>query len=398
MIHAMGSAFYEADKNHLVSSALGGVKEYDKQYIRQKEKYLPEGVFFTDGPIKRKPRPGMTLVFFHCNNLTLSGITVKDTPSWAIRFGYCENVLVDGISILNNLMIPNSDGIHCTVSRNVRISNCEISAGDDAIIVTGFPIQESIPGFDSKEQDAHTYGNKSKYAENIQVSNCHLQSRSSAIRVGYGQHPIRRCIFTNIIISDSNRGIGIFARDSASIEELIFSDIIIETRLHNGIWWGNGEPIHLSAITRFPGEPVGQIRDVQFNHIKATGENGIILYGTDKDQLEDIRFNNVSLHLKKGKETEGYGGNFDLRPSAFVEKQIFEHDIPGFFAQNVDQLTIRGFNLNWGEGLPDYYTHGIECHGVKELYINEFFGSENPNSPGSVKILTEDCTLAVPVN
>jgi len=248
-INGMGSRFYESDQNHVYP-------EFDKKLIRQKEGYMPEGEFFKDGPLKRKQAPGMAIVFFHCNHVSIKEITVKDTPIWAIRFGYCDDVLVEGITILNNLMIPNSDGIHLTVSRNVRITDCDIRAGDDCIIVTGFTKIEDTPGFNSKEQDKYLHGNKTIYAENIQVSNCHLQSRSSAIRIGYGQHPIRRCIFNNIIISESNRGIGIYARDSSSIEELIFSNIIIDTRLHNGQWWGHGEPIHLSAISRFAGEPV----------------------------------------------------------------------------------------------------------------------------------------------
>jgi hypothetical protein len=355
---------------------------------------MPEGIFFTDGPIKRKQAPWMTIVFFHCNQVSIRDITVKDTPIWAIRFGYCEDVLVDGITILNNLMIPNCDGIHLTVSRNVRISNCEIRAGDDAIIVTGFAKIEDPPGFNSKEQDKYLHGNKSIYAENIQVTNCHLQSRSAAIRVGYGQHPIRRCIFNNIVISESNRGIGIFAHDSSSIEELIFSNIIIETRLHNGQWWGHGEPIHLSAISRFEGEPAGKIKDVQFNNITATGEQGIIIYGHQESHMEDIRFNNVHLRLKKGKETMDYGGNFDLRPSASPDKQIFEHDIPGIYAQYVDKLTIRDFDLKWGDNLPAFFTNGIECINVRDLFLENFAGTANPNSPKSQKVKLTNTTLS----
>jgi polygalacturonase len=386
IINAMGSSFYETDQNHFYD-------EFDRKLIRQKEGYQPEGVFCTDGPLKRKPRPGMTIVFFHCNQVTIKDITIKDTPVWATRFGYCEDVIIDGVKIQNNLMIPNSDGIHLTVSRNVRISNCDIRAGDDCIIVTGFAKIEDTPGFSSEEQDKYIYGNKSIYAENIQVSNCHLQSRSSAIRIGYGQHPIRRCVFTNIIISESNRGIGIFARDSSSIEELIFSDIIIETRLHNGQWWGHGEPIHLSAISRFEGEPVGQIKDVQFNNITAIGEQGIFLYGQKENQLENIRFNNVSLHMRKGQETMTYGGNFDLRPCAFIDKQIFEHDIPGLYAQYVDHLSICNFKLEWNNDLPSFFTHGIECNEVKNLFLDNINCSANPNSPKSRTVKLENSTI-----
>jgi len=386
MINAMGTSFYDENKNHFPV-------DFDRNFTRQKNVYLPEGEFFTDGPIKRKEMPGMTIVFFHCTKVTIKDITIRDTPVWAIRFGYCEDVRVDGISLQNNLLIPNSDGIHMTVSRNVRIANCDIRCGDDAIAITGFAKIEDTPGFSSAEQGKYHNGNKSIYSENIQVTNCHLQSRSSGIRVGYGQHPIRRIVFDNIVISGSNRGIGIFSRDSSSIEELIFSNIIIDTRLHNGVWWGNGEPIHLSSISRFEGEPAGGIKNVQFNHITATSEHGILLYGMNACHLENIRFNQVCLHLRKGTETMAYGGNFDLRPNTIPDLQIFEHDIPGFYAQYTDNLSITGFSLDWDNNLPPFFTNGLECLEVRDLYLDNFNAGPNPNSPDSQDLKLTNTTL-----
>ncbi|MDZ4708069.1 MAG: glycosyl hydrolase family 28 protein [Saprospiraceae bacterium] len=378
-IKANGILFYETDKNHVFP-------EFDRKQIRQKDQYMPEGIFTPDGPLKRKPRPGMTLVFFHCTDVKLTGITIEDTPVWAIRFGYCEGVLVDGITILNNPLIPNSDGIHCSASRNIRITNCNIVAGDDAIIMTGFDKIENVPDYNTAEQASHQYGNKSIYAENISVTNCQLKSTSAGIRIGYGQHPIRRGIFSNIIIYDSHRGIGIFAHDKSDIEDLIFSDIIIESRLYNGQWWGNGEPIHLSCISRFEGVKAGQIKNVQFNNITATGEQGILVYGLKESQLENIQFNNVQLRLKKGKETLTYGGNFDVRPATPPHRQLFEHDIPGLYAQHVKGLSIRNFNLQWGDDLPSFFTHGIQCEEVTDLYIDAFNGGPNPKAAGSQKV------------
>jgi polygalacturonase len=386
IINGRGSRFYDHERSHILN--------LERSFTRQKENYMPEGEFFTDGPVARAGNPsGFTIEFYHCNQVTVQGITIHDTPIWATRFGYCDDVLIEGISIRNNLMIPNSDGLHITVSRNIRISNCDIRAGDDAIVITGFAKRENTPGYTSDEQDAYTHGNKTPYAENIQVTNCHLQSRSSGIRIGYGQHPIRRFIFTNIVIYGSNRGIGIFARDAAHIEELVFSNIIIETRLHNGHWWGNGEPIHLSAISRFAGQPVGQIKDVQFNNVRATGEHGIILYGQKESPMENIQFNNVRLKLKSGRETLAYGGNFDLRPAADQAKQVFEHDVPGFYAQYIDDLVIRDFRLSWGEDLPVFFTNGLEFQEVNNLQIDLFVGTANPNSTGSKKIKLNKTTL-----
>jgi len=372
-IDANGSHFYDLTKNHVYD-------EFDRSVIRQKENYMPQGTFFTDGPVKRISMPGMTIVFFNCTRVSLTGITIKDTPIWATRFGYCEDVLIQGITILNNVLVPNSDGIHCTASRNIRISDCNIVAGDDAIVMTGFDKNEERPGYSMDEQEKHTYGNKSVYAENMSVTNCQLKSSSAGIRIGYGQHPIRRCVFSNITIYDSHRGIGIFAHDSADIEDLIFSNIIIETRLFNGQWWGHGEPIHLSCISRFTGHQAGQIKNVTFNNINATGEQGILIYGLKESRIENIGFNNVRLYMRNGKETMEYGGNIDLRPATPKSMQIFKHDIPGIYAQFVNNLSISGFEVSWDTQLPDFFTNGIEVNEFENLKIDRFHGEASPNS------------------
>lgn len=387
VINGAGTQYYDQTRSH-------SPRDFNRSRTRQKENYLPDGKFSPDGPIARNRVPyGFLIEFYHSNRVTMKGVTIKDAPIWTIRFGYCDGVLVDGISILNNLMVPNSDGIHITVSRNIRIANCDIRAGDDAIAITGFAKIENTPGYTSEEQDRYTHGNKTPYVENIQVTNCHLQSRSSGIRVGYGQHPIRRLSFNNIVIYDSNRGIGVFARDAADIEELVFSNIIIETRLHDGHWWGNGDPIHLSAISRFEGEPVGRIRDVQFTNVTATGEHGIMVYGTQEHAMDNIQFNNVHLRVRRGRETMTKGGNLDLRPSADPERQLFEHDIPGLYAQHVDNLVIRDFVLRWGEDLPPFFTHGIQCVNVNNVLIDSAVVSANPAAANGKEIVLEGTTL-----
>jgi hypothetical protein len=109
--------------------------------------------------------------------------------------------------------------------------------------------------------------------------------------------------------------------------------------------------------------------------------------------MQNISFNNVTLKLVNGNETLKYGGNIDLRPAADIKMQIFEHDIPGLYAQFVDGLIINNLKLEWGENLPDYFTNGIECLEVKDLSIFGFDGIHNPNSPESKAIKLEKTTL-----
>ncbi len=373
-INGNGIHFHIPGKMHIAG-------DLQRNYIRQGESYLREGATFSDGPIAYENRPGMMVVIMNSENVRINDITLKDSPEWTFRIGDCDNVIIQGITILNNLLIPNNDGIHCTDSRNIMISDCDIRTGDDAIIVSGFSSDINVHGQAEERSVGQEFGNKTGFAENVTVTNCTLQSRSSGIRIGYGEHPIRNLVFSNLVIYDSNRGIGIFARDTASIENILFSDIIIRNRLHSGHWWGNGEPIHVSSITKNAGQQAGQIRNIRFSNIIANSETGILLWGQEPGSLKDIEFDRVQLHIRKSPLSKDYGGNFDLRPTADLQYAIFSHDIPGLFARNIDGLKFRDFDLGWDPDVADYHTYGLEAEDIRDLYIDPL--SRFPASPGS---------------
>jgi polygalacturonase len=360
-IDGNGTHFFNPDVPHV-----GKEKDYDVNYTRQGQDFMHERFGFEDGPISFDRRPGMQFVFMHCQNVTLRDFTLKDSPSWSVRFGYCDNVSVDNVKIFNNLLIPNSDGIHCTTSRNVRFSNCDFRCGDDALIVA----TRQWGGPD--DEPDYLYGNKTGISENITVTNCVLQSRSSGIRIGYGKEPVRNCTFENIVIYDSNRGIGVFSREPDSdIENILFSNILITNRLHKGHWWGKGEPIHVSTIPRFKESTTGSIRNVRFHNIVAESETGIVVWGVPEKPIQDLEFKNVKLRIKESKIHEIYGGNFDLRPTNSFETAIFQHDIPAFYAQYVDGLTIAGSQFEWSGNFLPFFTYGLEASNVSRLIVRD---------------------------
>jgi polygalacturonase len=280
------------------------------------------------------------------------------------------------VTILNNLLVPNSDGVHCTTSRNVTIANCNIQAGDDAVIVTGFGDETGVHG-NMKNPTGRTYrfGNKTKIAENIVVTNCVLQSRSAGIRVGYGTNDIRNLIFSNLVIFESNRGIGVFARDGHTIENITFDNIHIQTRLHTGKWWGRGEPIHVSAARQTKDTKPGAVRGIRFANVKAFAEAGMVVYGTAESVIENIDFENVELTLANGKLSERYGGNFDMRPVADKSIALFRHDIPGLYAGHVKDLTVKGLEVKWADAKPtDYYSSVVVCENFEDVTLDGIKG------------------------
>lgn len=309
--------------------------------------------------------------------------------------GDCDNVNIRGISILNNQLIPNSDGIHVTTSRNVRISDCNIFTGDDAIIVTGFGNSPLPDELISKGKKPLTIGNKTGIAENVTVTNCVLSSRSACIRVGYGEHPIRNLIFSNLVMYESNRGIGVFARNKSRIENVLFSNIIINNRLHSGHWWGKGEPIHISSVQDSKNGTPGIINNICFSDITATSEAGILIYGMGNSVIENIRLENMKLTINKGRYTETYGGNFDLRPAYPLENALFKHDIPGLYAQHVKHLTVSQFELNWGTGLSSFFTNAIETNHFRDILLEGIKANPAPVSNGLSAIMLRNGVNAV---
>ena len=256
------------------------------------------------------PRPHV-LTLTDVKNLTIRDITIRDGAYWTVHLIGCDGAVIDGISLLNNLKIRNGDGIDLDHSRNVRISNCHITSGDDCICL-------------KNRREFEQYGP----CHDITVINCVMTSRSCAIKIGSeNMDSIYNVVFDNCVITRSNRGLGIQNRDEGTVTDVMFSNIIMDCQLWSDVWWGKAEPIyvtsyprangnHKDANWRFPkGETVGRCGEVSriyFNNIVANSENGCFVGGDIEGKVNNVHFSNVRLVRKKVTAYEG--GAIDLRP------------------------------------------------------------------------------------
>jgi len=358
-----------------------------KSFDSVSTKYTRQGIHFRevksglgDGPLIPLDRPFQMIIFSNCKNVTVRDVTISNSPFWTLHLADCDGAIVSGIRIWNNLMIPNNDGLDLTSCSNVLVSDCDIRTGDDAIAITGYAYHFDLPGYKNLIHDS----------ENITVTNCCLVSRSSAIRVGgWDQNDMRRYTFSNIIIENSNRGIDLCVRDHGSIYDMIFSNIIIQTRLHTGDGWGNGEPIHISAIRGKDKVTLGKIGNVKFDHIIAKGESGILLYGTEESEIESISFRDVSFVLEESPLNSTCGGNFDLRPVTDQRYSMFNHDIPAFYGQYVKDIHLHDVALKWGDMKEPYFTNGIEFSNFIGVMMDGCRIDSAPHSKAS-SILLDD--------
>ena len=256
------------------------------------------------------PRPHV-LTLFGVDNLTIRDITIRDGAYWTVHLIGCNGAVIDGINLLNNLKIRNGDGIDLDHSKNVRISNCHITSGDDCICL-------------KNRREYEAYGS----CHDITVTNCVMTSRSCAIKIGSeNMDSIYNVVFDNCVITRSNRGLGVQNRDEGTVTDVVFSNIQMDCQLWSDVWWGQAEPIyvtsyprangnHKDANWRFPkGETKGRCGEVSrifFNNITAVSENGCFVGGDEKGKVNNIYFNNVRLFNKKVTNYEG--GQIDLRP------------------------------------------------------------------------------------
>lgn len=335
---------YAKSAENVVISGHGTIDGNEEMFYGTDVGYHIEGSYY----------PRIPLVLLEdIKHLTVKEVTLAKCAFWTLHMVGCEDVLVDGIRILNNLRMANSDGIDPDHCRNVRIVNCHIECGDDAIVL-------------KNSADYKEYGP----CENITVSGCTLISTSAAIKFGTeGESDFRNILFENCIISRSNRGISLQIRDCGNVENVIFSNINIETRRFSYQWWGRGEAICITSLDRKEGVKHGKIRNVTFKNINCIGENGILVYGTEDNPIEDISFDEIHMTLEKTSkwEVEGY----DIRPCELEDKFPEKENgkIAGMYLRYAKNIKARNITIRVADAMRPHYMGDVFVGHTEQMQV-----------------------------
>ena len=223
------SALITADEAHGISLTGEGVIDGNSECFMEllpEEKWGRWRYQRIGGSTQSPPR----IVFFAgCSDVLVQDITITNQPScWAYMIHDCDRVNIDRAKVLSSIHYPNNDGIHINSSRDVTVSNCKVVAGDDALVV--------------RAQNRSFREKRPRASERITVVNCNLRGYTDGIRLAWCRDGlIRDCTFSNCTITDSCRGICIWAFendvawdygiDKTRIENIVFSNIVID-RVH----------------------------------------------------------------------------------------------------------------------------------------------------------------------
>lgn len=80
----------------------------------------------------RRPR---TLFMAHCDDVVVSGLTVRNSPSWTVHPFHCHRLTAAALKIENPADSPNTDGLNPESCTQVGLHGLRISVGDDCIAI-----------------------------------------------------------------------------------------------------------------------------------------------------------------------------------------------------------------------------------------------------------------------
>ena len=300
--------------------------------------------------------------FINCRDVQVTGVTLKDSPGWVSHYLGCENVLIHGINIRSRTN-GNNDGIDIDCCRRVRISDCDIDTGDDAVCIKA---------------------TRATPCEDIIVTGCRICSTWGALKLGTeSAGDFRNILFSDIVIRDTEGGgIKLISMDGCNMENVVADNIIMDN-VSGPIFIRLG-----SRLRRYfedePERPVGSIRGIALRNIrikvweegyplygKLPRKSGIILTGIPGHPIEDITMENIRVEFPGGGEPSD-------APVPEQEKEYPEfpsfHPLPSwaFFVRHVRNLKMRACEISSRvpDPRPSFHVEDVAATNLAEVTVN----------------------------
>ncbi|MEG1586027.1 MAG: glycoside hydrolase family 28 protein [Bacteroidales bacterium] len=221
-----------------------------------------------------------------CKNVRVEGVTIVNSPFWTVNPEFCQNVKITGVTILNPPS-PNTDGINPSSCKDVHISDCHISVGDDCITLKS-----------GRDQQAR---NLAVPCENITITNCTMLAGHGGVVIGSEvSGDVRKVAISNCVFDGTDRGIRLKSTRGRGgiVEEITVSNVVMKNI--------KKEAIVLNLFySNMPKEPVSDrtpvFRNIHISNLVGTRVNQAIkVLGIEEMPISDISFNNIHIQSESG--------------------------------------------------------------------------------------------------
>ncbi|MBK8881941.1 MAG: hypothetical protein IPN67_06005 [Bacteroidales bacterium] len=279
----------------------------------------------------------------NCRNILLRDVTIMNSPMWVQHYLLCEDVNIDGIKV-HSRVNHNNDGIDIDGCSRVRISNCDIVSGDDAIVLKS---TLDIP------------------CKNITITNCVLRSDCNAFKLGTETNGgFQNIVFSNSTIYDTPlAGITLQLVDGGTLERVSVSNITMNN-VGSAIFirLGNRARPYSDSLPK-PG--MGNLSNVIIDNVQGTniGKTGCSITGLPGYPAENIMLTNISLTFDGGGTAELAARDIPELPEAYPEHEMFGQ-LPayGFYCRHAKNISFNNieFAYNKPEARPAFVFDDIQ--------------------------------------
>lgn len=276
-----------------------------------------------------KQRVTPMLEFRHCRRLRVENIRIVNSPGWTVHPFCCDHLTLRGVTVENHLFGPNTDGFDLDGCRDVFISDCKLTCGDDAIIIKATPHARST--------------------ERVVITNCICHS--NCIGIGIGQETecdVRKIAISNCVVHDSHRMFTIGIWNGGVVEDVSVSNLVGDTRAHFTL----ARPIQMEVkqLWSLPKtRPLGTIRNVTVSGLIARTQGRILATAQEGAWIENLTLRDIRLdylHLEDAYAVCGMDGRKGSNQFANENLEARRQNA-ALIMENCRGCEVDGFRVAW---------------------------------------------------
>ena len=178
-----------------------------------------EGDWWPRAKAKDGPRRGRLLYLRDCRDVTVQGLTFRNSPAWNLHPCFCKNVSLLNVNVEAPWDSPNTDGFDPESCDGVRVYGARFSVGDDCIAIKSGKLEMGM-----------------KYrtpCRDIDIAWCAMLDGQGGVTIGSEMSGgvrnvrVRRCL-----MAGNNRGLRIKTRRGRGkygvVDDIVFEDVRME--------------------------------------------------------------------------------------------------------------------------------------------------------------------------
>jgi len=313
------------------------------------------------GPYKVRP---YMIRIIQCQNVLVKDVTIQNSPMWVQHYLACDDVRIDGITVRSRVN-GNNDGIDIDSCHRVIISNCNVSSGDDAIVLKS---------------------TSARPCRDVTVSNCVLSSHCNALKMGTESNGgFENIVITGCTIYDTRlAGVALEIVDGGTMDRIVVSNITM-----NKV----GAPIFLRLGNRARpfkkdmGKPgMGVMRNITISNIESTGANetGCAISGLPGHAIENVTLSNIRLSFAGNGNQDDAARAVPEKPTSYPEYSMFGR-LPayGLYCRRVKGLKLLNVQLQLAAADK---RHALVAEDVESISIDDLDAQYSPDAGAIIRL------------